>query len=230
MSIRFYHLVRRAQEFEPWWFKFEKDGIAFGGTVDRDTAKTGTLFDWMSRLGLPLHTVLELGSHEGSHSLQLASHPGVEKVIAIEGRADNFARGQFVKSVFGQSNIEQHHANLESFDPAEWPAVDAVFCAGLLYHLPRPWEMINKIGRIAKYGLFLDTHYAASEEVVMDGRGGYWFREGEDSLSGLSERSFWLTFKSLTIELMNNGFILRHIIDLDTPNGPRVQLFAEARK
>ena len=85
----------------------------------------------------------------------------------------------------------------------------------------------RKIGRTAHHGLFLDTHYAASEEVVINGHGGCWFREGEDPLSGLSERSFWLTFKSLTIELMNAGFILRDIVDLDTPSGPRVQLFAE---
>ena len=60
----------------------------------------------------------------------------------------------------------------------------------------------------------LDTHYAATEERVVGPYHGRWHQEGPDSLSGLSPRSFWLTVKDLVLVLMENGFLLRYILDL----------------
>jgi hypothetical protein len=215
----------RVQALDPWWFAFEVGGHTFGGRVPRDTNKVDLFFDCAHRLGR-VETILELGAHEGNHSLQLASRPGVRRVVALEGREDNVRRAGLVLEAFGPKNVEFRQYNLERFEPAEFTGFDAVFCSGLLYHLPEPWALIRKVAGICRF-LFLDTHYAATEETIVGPYRGRWHKEGPDPLSGLSERSFWLTFKDLVLVLMESGFLVRYIHDGGNGEGDRVWLFAE---
>src|SRR5262245_56146219 len=153
----------RVRALDPWWFRFEKGGHAFGGKVPRDTEKVALFFDWASRLG-KVETILELGAHEGNHSLQLAAGPGVKRVIALEGRPDNVSRARLVLEAFSTSTVDCRHYDLERFEPSEFPGVDAVFCSGLLYHLPEPWTLLERLAGVGRF-LYLDTHYAAAEET-----------------------------------------------------------------
>jgi hypothetical protein len=224
-------LLQQAELLQPWYFRFEIDGLAFGGQVPRDTEKTGLFSSWARKLGQPVKTIIEFGSHEGSHSLQLASIPEVERVIGLEGRPDNIVRARFIKRIFRADSIEFHQCNLEKLDPPQWPICDAVFCAGLLYHLPRPWEFVPKLSMLCKSYLFLDTHYASSVDERVEGYSGKWTGEGPDPLSGLSKRSFWLSFKDITRLLMENGFIIRFVRDYESfSRGSRVFIFAEKAK
>jgi hypothetical protein len=50
-------------------------------------------------------TILELGSLEGGHTLALSRHPGVERVLGLEGRSENFRRAQFVKQAYDARTI-----------------------------------------------------------------------------------------------------------------------------
>jgi SAM-dependent methyltransferase len=215
----------RVRALDPWWFSFEIDGHAFGGRVPRDTQKVELFYEWAQRLGR-VETILELGAHEANHTLQLASRPGVRQVVGLEGREDNVQRAQLVLEAFGPKNVEFRHYDLEKFEPAEFSGFDAVFCSGLLYHLPEPWTLIPKLARICRF-LFLDTHYAAAEEVVVGPYRGRWHGEGSDPLCGLSDRSFWLTFLDLTRLLMENGFLIRYLRDVGSDEKDRVWLFAE---
>jgi hypothetical protein len=220
-------VVAEAQRLQPWWFRFEIGGHVFGGDAPRDVDKVGMFFDSIERCGVSVSTILELGSHEGNHSLQLADHRGVERVIALEGREENLQRARFVQRVAGATNIEFRLCNLERFNAAAFDPVDAVFCAGLFYHLPRPWLLIEQLAPIARF-LFLDTHYALSEEVAQAGYCGRWYVDDETALGGLSPQSFWLSFKHLVLLLLEQGFVTRFVHDLaDSPNGPRVWLFCE---
>lgn len=215
---------------EPWWFEFRIADRAFGGSVPRDTEKTELFWSWVQRLGGGVETILELGSHEGSHTLQLAKYPSVKKVIGLEGREDNLARANFIKQIYQCDNVEFCQENLEKFDPRRWQQNDAVFCAGLLYHLPQPWELVRKLPFVCSRYLFLDTHYAGTEEVLVERYSGQWCSEGTDPLSGLSTQSFWLSFKDLVLLLMENGFLIRFVRDYEGfPKGPRAFLFAEKK-
>ena len=216
-----------AARLAPWWFRFELGDDIFGGEIPRDTAKVDTFFEWLERCGGSAATILELGSHEGSHTLQLAERPGVTRVLGLEGREDNLARARFVQRVYGVPNIEFRLVNLETIDLSPLGGFDAVFCAGLLYHLPEPWTLIARLAPISRW-LFLDTHYAASDEVVLGPYRGRWHREGPDPLSGLSAVSFWFTFKHLTMLLLEQGFVIHFVTDYQTSNGPRLWLLAEA--
>jgi hypothetical protein len=216
--------VRR---LEPWWFSFEAGGARFGGAVPRDTEKVRVFFECLERCGGTAATILELGSHEGNHSLQLAARPGVTRVVGLEGRPDNVERARLVQGAFAARNVEFRQANLEAFDPAQVGPVDAVFCAGLLYHLPEPWLLIQRLASSCRY-LFLDTHYAATESAAVGRYRGCWRGEGQDPLSGLSRRSFWLSFRHLVLLLLENGFVLRFVRDYDrSTQGSRAWFFAE---
>ena len=215
----------RVRALDPWWFAFEAGGQTFGGSVPRDTNRVDLFFDWAHRLGR-VETILELGSHEGSHSLQLAARPGVRRVVALEGREDNVRRAQLVLEAYGPPDVEFRHYNLERFEPAEFAGFDAVFCCGLLYHLPEPWALLQKLAGVCRF-LYLDTHYAPIEEAHVGPFGGRWYKEGSDGLSGLSGRSFWLGFKELVMVLMESGFIVRYVRDMGAETANRVWIFAE---
>ena len=215
----------RVHALDPWWFEFQLGGQSFGGRVPRDTNKVDLFFDWARRFG-PVETVLELGAHEGNHTLQIAGRPGIRRVVALEGREDNVRRARLVLEAFGCENAALRRYDLERLDPAEFEPFDAVFCSGLLYHLREPWALVRKLAGISRF-LFLDTHYARNGEVLVDSYAGRWYPEGQDSLSGLSERSFWLTFADLTLLLMENGFLLRYVHDGGNGETDRVWIFAE---
>ncbi|MGD9897303.1 MAG: class I SAM-dependent methyltransferase [Candidatus Methylacidiphilaceae bacterium] len=228
MDQRHEAVREEAGKLGPWWFEFRCGELVFGGNCPRDRRKTELLFEWAERLGIPLHEILELGSHEGSHTLQLAEPPFVKRVVGLEGRGDNFARANFVKRIFGCRKCEFHQTDLEVWQPAPGERYDAVFCAGLLYHLVRPWELIDKVASCQPRLLFLDTHYAPVETALAGRWAGQWMGEGSDPLSGLSPQAFWLSFKDLSLYLMEKGFLIRFVQDMEHHgNGPRVLMVAE---
>jgi Methyltransferase domain len=222
-------LQQTASHLGPWWFKFNLNGASFGGSIERETEKTRWFFRCVERLGEPVRTILELGSHEGSHSLQLAADRSVERIVALEGQEANLSRARFVKQISGDEKVAFRKYNIERLDPAEFAEpFDAVFCAGLLYHLPMPWQLIRQLPNLTRRYLFLDTHYAAVADATAEGYSGWWFAEGQTPLSGLSPSSFWFSFKDLMMALMENGFLVRFIHDMkDFPRGPRAFIFAE---
>jgi Methyltransferase domain len=215
----------RVRALDPWWFEFQLGGQSFGGRVPRDTNRVDLFFEWARRFG-PVGSVLELGAHEGNHTLQIAGRAGVERVVALEGREDNVRRAQLVLEAFGARNVVLRRYDLERLDPAEFGRFDAVFCSGLLYHLAEPWTLVRRLAGICRL-LFLDTHYARKEEDVVGQHRGKWYQEGRDSLSGLSDRSFWLTFQDLILLLMENGFLVRYARDGGNGEADRVWIFAE---
>lgn len=96
-----------------------------------------------------LRSILELGSPEGGHTFVLAGHPGVERVLAIEGRLANVEKAKFIGSLLGISNVEFKQANLEELELTSLGQFDAIFCCGLLYHLPEPWKLISQAPLVA---------------------------------------------------------------------------------
>ena len=80
------------REFErlgPWVTKFNLAGADYGGWFD---ALNDVRIRWFVEYFKNARTVLELGSLEGGHTFALSRHPHVERVIALEARADNIAR------------------------------------------------------------------------------------------------------------------------------------------
>lgn len=205
-------IADRFEALAPWRTRFAIDGEAYGGELDYSgDRRIATFFEWF---GTP-RTILELSSFEGGHTLQLAAPETTERVLGVEGRTENVDRARLVADLLGRGNTEFVVGDLETVDLAAYGRFDAVFCAGLLYHLVTPWRLLAEIARVSDR-LFLDTHYWTKPEVVeVDRHAGGWYKEGgyDDPLSGLSGRSFWLTKPSLVEALADAGWSVRNEVD-----------------
>lgn len=219
-------------EFEkrgPWVTKFVIGGEEYGGRVD---ASNDVRVDHFFRFFPDARRILELGSLEGGHTLNLANRPGVERVLGIEGREESVERARFVSELLGAGNVDFAVANLETAELASFGEFDAVFCSGLLYHLPRPWELVEQVSRVSP-NLLIWTHYAKDEAAngTANGYKGMTYEEGgrAEPLSGMSPTSFWPTLGGLQRMLREHGYEEIHLIQ-DNPNhphGPAITLAAK---
>jgi SAM-dependent methyltransferase len=204
----------------PWVTRFQINGRSYGGRSDFDDEAIREF-----TAAFQPCRVLELGSLEGGHTIELARRG--YSVTAVEGRPENVRRARWVCRLLDLDPVILT-ANLEETPLREFGRFDVVFCSGLLYHLPRPWECIAQLPTVAR-GLYLSTHYTDHEETEVYGLSGRWYHElgRHDPLSGLSERSFWPTKTALLDLLRASGY--RHILltrDWMQENGPRLNLVA----
>lgn len=221
-------LTTQFARLAPWVFQFRIDGHDYGGAV---SAAGDIRVERFFRFAPNATNILELGALEGAHTFILAERPGVKRVLALEGREVNLRKARFVKELLRAENAEFAQTNLEEGDLTALGKFDAVFCSGLLYHLPEPWKLIETLSAMAPK-LFLWTHYAAESEaqVLPDGRRGKIQPEGgtDEPLSGMSSTATWLTLGSLIGTLTTSGYGNIDVIynDLTHPNGPAVTIGA----
>jgi SAM-dependent methyltransferase len=220
-------IAREFERHKPWITRFWIDNVAYGGDFDAMNDMRLEQF----RAQFPnARTILELGALEGGHSFGLAAGPQVTRIVALEGRTANIERARLVQRLLDVRKVEFHEVNLEQTDLAAWGRFDAIFCSGLLYHLPEPWKLLEQCARISS-GFFMWTHYAGDDgNVEVNGYRGKWFRESGlgDPLSGMSGESFWPTLPALERMLRQSGYSSIHIIhdDVKHPHGPAVTLAA----
>lgn len=219
-------------KLQPWIYRFRIDGVDYGGEISaHDDIRVQHFHDFAPEA----ETILELGALEGAHTFMLAQHPGVKRVVAVEGRAVNIRKATFVRDLLGIKNVEFVQANLEESDLASLGTFDAIFCSGLLYHLPRPWELIARLAPIAPK-FFLWTMYSddAAADITVDGFRGRNQGEGglDEPLSGMSSHSLWLTLGSLMEALTKAGYEPIKIIqnDLTHPQGRAVTIGARVKR
>lgn len=214
----------------PWVTKFTIDGAAYGG--DFDAMNDGRIEQFFQHFP-EAKSILELGSLEGGHAFALSRRQGVQRVVGIEGRKTNVDKARCVQELLGIHNVEFVIGNLESYNLISAGTFDAVFCVGLLYHLPRPWDLIEGISQVSR-NLFIWTHYAAEDKAdkVVSGYRGITYGEFglADPLSGMSPQSFWPTLAGLQTMLSRYGFTRTQIIEDNQvhPHGPSVTLAATA--
>ena len=214
----------------PWVTRFRIGDHDYGGSFD---APNDPRLDFFCDAFPNARRILELGSLEGGHTIRLAQRPGVEQVLGIEGRAANLARAQVVQEILQVANIDFVEANLAMIELAQFGRFDAIYCSGLLYHLPEPWRLIAQLRSIAD-GIFIWIHCLteAAAKYLTDSYRGRRRKEGgsEDVLSGLSHDSFWPTLGSLCNMLTTAEFARINLLqnNLNHPNGPAVIITAFA--
>jgi hypothetical protein len=222
------NLEEQFAKLGPWIYQFKIGGRTFGGGI---SAVGDVRVERFFRHAPRPESILELGSLEGAHSFILAQHPGVKRVVALEGREANLRKARFVAELLRIQNVEFAQANLEDADLSGFGKFDAIFCCGLLYHLPEPWKLIEQCPSIAPV-LFIWTQYAAENEAHDVGRGlrGKIHVEGgaDEPLSGMSATATWLTLDSLRALLAASGYESVEVIydDPGHPNGLAVTIGA----
>ena len=219
-------LHQKFEELGPWYTRFTVHGKDYGGVHSYvGDCRLRDFFEWQTGIG----RVLELGSFEGAHSFAITEDTRVQSLIGLEGRDFLLARANFIKELLGNRKTQFVQCDFEKDDIAKFGPVDIVFCSGLLYHLSRPWSLIEAISRISPR-LFLSTHYAEKEEVTRLHYRGILYKERShsDPLSGLVDAAFWPSFKHLSVMLADHGFRISKIRDYPSwPNGPVVNLYCE---
>jgi len=226
------HLEKEFHKRKPWITKFVINNKEYGGKYD---AADDIRIKWFKEHFGYAENILELGSLEGGHSFVLARLPNIKRVIGIEGRKANIDRAKFVQGILEETKVDFIKANIEKFEFSKLGNFDVVFCVGLLYHLPKPWKLVEQMSKISK-GLFLWTHYINPEKAKSVRRHypGFVYREWKflfDPLSGLSPASFWPTKASLVQMLNDYGFVETTIIEDNTTHehGPAITLVAKKR-
>jgi hypothetical protein len=212
----------------PWIYQFQIAGQTYGGGI---SAVGDVRVERFLRYAPKARTILELGSLEGAHSFILAEMADVDRIVALEGREANLRKARFVQQLLKIRNVKFEQANLEDADLTPFGRFDAVFCCGLLYHLPEPWRLLERLPAVAPL-LFIWTQYAADHEAREIGRGlrGKTHIEGgtDEPLSGLSPTATWLTLESLRDLLHACGYKRVDVIHDDPAhaNGPAVTIGA----
>jgi SAM-dependent methyltransferase len=215
MNPQLQHEFDRLTARSEWLARFTIDGQTIGAGFNHDhDVRPGQFFSLVPRA----RRILELGSCQGGGTFQLAQRAGVDEVVAIEGRDYNIEKARFAQRLLGLTNVTFIEANLETFDFTSLGPFDAVYCVGLLYHLPKPWELLTRLKDVSDV-IYLNTHFcraSCASRKVDAYEGANWYEMGfEDPLSGLSNWSFWPTLKSLTQMLSDAGF-LSEIIETDS--------------
>ena len=211
---------RLGPEFDrlgPWITRFEIDGVQYGGSSSYASDERIKQF----RDAFPrARNILELGSLEGGQSFRLAEIPD-SRITAVEGRPKNVDKALFVQRELNVPNVRFVTANLEHGTPTQFGTFDAIFCSGLLYHLPSPGRLLDSF-RAAAPDVFIWTHYAERAETEHDGLPGRWYTEGDTThpLSGLSPQSFFITRDGLIERLRHAGFAAVEIVDARPEHDP----------
>jgi SAM-dependent methyltransferase len=214
---------------DPWVTRFTINGQVYGGGFDADNdIRIPQFFEIFP----DVREILELGCLEGGQTLQLAKQPAV-RITAIEARRMNLDKARYVAELLEVTNVRFVQMDLEKQPLRSLGQFDVVFCSGVLYHLPRPWELLDSLRAVAPR-VFLWTHYASPDKVTetLNGFPGHWYQEHgkDDPLSGMSPKSFWITLPSILERLRHNGFESLRLIEDNPqhPNGPSVTLAAWA--
>jgi len=207
-----------------WVTRYRINGSLYGGYFL--AADDPRLTAFLKRCPNP-GRVLELGCLEGGHSFALDRT--AEHVIAIDARDANLEHARWVQQILDVTNVSFHRGNLETHDLANWGLFDQIFNAGVLYHLPRPWELLRRLSAVGRE-MFLCTHLAPRAEVEQNGYRGIFFAEREGPKSGMSGRSFWLVREDLLRMLADCGFGDVEIInEFPTRLGPYIWLWCRSR-
>jgi SAM-dependent methyltransferase len=226
------HLMTQLEEqfakLGPWIYQFRIGDRDYGGGI---SAVGDVRIERFFRFAPDAKTIVELGALEGAHSFILAQHPGIQRVLAVEGREANLGKARFVQQLLQVPKVEFVQANLEDADVTAFGKFDAVFCCGLLYHLPEPWKLLEQLPQVAP-ALFIWTQYCSENEAreLKNGLQGKTHIEGgaDEPLSGMSATATWLTLDSLRTVLARSGYTKIEII-FDDPghaNGPAVTIGA----
>lgn len=114
--------------------------------------KFGSIMGWK---------ILELGSFEGGHAYQLEKAGA--QVIGIEANPYIFMRSLIVKNALSLNSKFLLGDFTAYLDRPE--TYDLIFCSGVLYHMPDPVGLIEKMSKRTDR-IFIWTHYVDDENAA----------------------------------------------------------------
>lgn len=110
--------------------------------------------------------IVDLGCLEGGYTVEFARN-GFQ-AVGIEAREQNIERCNYVAENLSLPNLSFHCDDVRNLD--KYGEFDVIFCSGLLYHLDKPVEFIQQMGKLTKKILLLETHYAEEKDYRYDSK------------------------------------------------------------
>lgn len=179
--------------------------------------------------------VLEVGCFEGVHTAGLCELGA--QVTAVDVRIVNVVK-TVVRCAFYGHHPTAFVCNLETWEDDDALRADLVHHVGVLYHMQDPVRHLQRLGRVARRGLMLDTHIAedhqATESMVID-EVTYRYkhfaeaRGPEHVFAGAFDHAKWLRLDDILELLDHSGFDADVVEHRAEANGPRVIIFAERK-
>ncbi len=175
-------IQQRIASFPRWHYRFDLGGHEtpiFNNKVDiRHGERERYFFDPMvDFLGGSLRgkRVLDLGCNAGWWSLRAVTS-GADYVLGIDGRRMHVDQANFVFEAKGvdRERYDFVEANLFDLDLKTFGEFDVVFCFGLLYHISKPMELMERVSAVNTDLLVVDT--------VVSRAGGSYFEVRQEDL------------------------------------------------
>jgi tRNA (mo5U34)-methyltransferase len=197
---------RRVMSFERWHYQFDLAGVTtpiwYPGCVNRHAQRKRHFFDPLVRFcggSLRGKRVLDLGCNAGFWALA-AVEAGCDYVRGIDGRAMHVAQANLVFDVKGVERERYDFVEGNVFEVAWGDGFDIVLCLGLLYHVNRPVELLERIARANTDLLVVDTAIVPGDESAL-----YMLREDvEDPRSAVRSGLVLVPTASAVIEMLRS--------------------------
>jgi 2-polyprenyl-3-methyl-5-hydroxy-6-metoxy-1,4-benzoquinol methylase len=156
---------RKIASFPTWHYQLDLKGnltpIHKEDRVNRHRQRKEYFFDPLVDMfggSLAGKRVLDLGCNAGFWSL-CAAQAGCDYVLGLDGRQMHIDQANFV---FEVNEIEDDRydfvaANLFDVDLRRFGTFDVVLCLGLMYHISKPVDLMEKISEVNSDVLLIDT-------------------------------------------------------------------------
>jgi SAM-dependent methyltransferase len=158
-------IARKIASFPRWHYQFDLGGhltpIWEPGHVNRHEQRKRYFFDPLVELAggsLKGKRVLDLACNAGFWSLA-AIEAGADFVLGIDGRQMHIDQANFVFDAKGVDPKRYRFTtgNIFKTDMTTFGKFDVVLCLGLLYHVSKPVELMEKIDEASSDLLVIDT-------------------------------------------------------------------------
>ncbi len=160
-------LAARVASFPRWHYEFDLGGVRTPifdpNHVNRHAQRKAYFFEPLVELcggSLAGRRVLDLGCNAGFWSLA-AIEAGADFVLGLDGRQMHVDQANLVFEAKGvdPSRYRFELADVFAADPGAEP-FDVVLCLGLLYHVSKPFELMDRMSRWSRDLVVIDTALA----------------------------------------------------------------------
>ncbi len=157
-------LAARVASFPRWHYEFDLGGVRTPifdqNHVNRHAQRKAYFFGPLVELcggSLTGKRVLDLGCNAGFWSLA-AIEAGADFVLGLDGRQMHVDQANLVFEAKGvdPSRYRFELADVFAADPGDEP-FDVVLCLGLLYHVSKPFELMDRMSRWSRDLVVIDT-------------------------------------------------------------------------
>jgi 2-polyprenyl-3-methyl-5-hydroxy-6-metoxy-1,4-benzoquinol methylase len=143
----------------------EADDVHFRGLQGRHYQRYLHIFPALLSLtggSLSSHTVLEIGCNAGFWSMQ-AGRAGARSVLGLDVSAKNIEQANFIRELIGMDGVEYRVMNAYDVSREAVGEFDVTFFLGVLYHIDKPIEALERLYDVTKRWAVIDTTLARSD-------------------------------------------------------------------